>query len=125
MKARSDLLAIIMSAVLGTVWLPSATAQLPEAPLLQASPEYSDKELKSFAAAAIEVQRINDFYLPKLQAARNEKEELDVQRAASGEMTQAVESKGMTVDKFNEIMVVAQLNPQVAGKIVRHINEQR
>lgn len=125
MKVRSSVLAIVLSAAVGIAWMPAATAQVPGPSLLQSPPTYSDDELKLFAAAAIEVQRISDFYLPRLQTAQNAQEEQDVQRAASGEMTQAVESKGMTVDKFNEILVVAQISPDIADRIVRHINEQQ
>lgn len=125
MKVRPGVLAILVSAFLGAAWLPAATAQTVGSPLLQSSPPaYGDEELKSFASAAIAVQRINDFYLPKLQAAQSVQEEQDVQRTASGEMTQAVESTGMTVDKFNEILVIAQLNPEIADRIAHHIKEQ-
>lgn len=125
MKVRSSVLAIIMSAVLGAAWMPAATAQVPGPSVLESPPAYSEQELKLFAGVAIEVQRISDFYLPRLQAAQSAEEEQEVRRAASGEMAQAVEKKGMTVDKFNEIMVVAQLNPELADRIVRHINEQQ
>lgn len=126
MKVRSGVLAIILSTFLGAAWLPAATAQAPGSQPLQSSPPaYGDEELKSFAAAAIEVQRINDFYLPKLQAAQSAQEEQDVQRTASGEMMQAVESKGITVDKFNEILVIAQLDPEIADRIAHHIQAQQ
>ena len=54
---RSTIMAAML-ALLGVAAIPMAWAQTESTPTEQATP-YSDTELKSFAAAAVEVHRIN------------------------------------------------------------------
>jgi hypothetical protein len=88
----------------------------------QAASGISDAELQSFAVAVIEVQRINDIYVPKLESAKSPEEQAQVRQAASQEMVRAVETKGMSVDRYKEIMTNAQANPAVAARVQEHIN---
>src|SRR5262245_4123750 len=75
----------------------------------QAKP-VSDKEIETFAAAATEVRQLNKQWAPKVEAAENESPEAAeaVRRQALTEMAQAVERKGMSVDRYEEIFTVAQ-----------------
>lgn len=88
-----------------------------EAPQSQA---VSDKEIETFAAAATEVRRLNKQWAPRLEAAANESKEAEeaVRRQALTEMAQAVEDKGMSVDRYEQIFTVAQSNGDVRRKIV-------
>jgi hypothetical protein len=113
-------------ALLAVSWIPISHAQAQGAPAEGAQPAsaYSDSELKSFAVAALDVQRINQAYLPKLQAAGTAEEQQQVRQEATQEMVKAVQKQGMSVDKFNEIAVQARQRPEIAERIQRHIVEE-
>ena len=121
MTIRSSILTMITCALLGIAWAPITMAQ-GGPPSVEPSPSsVSDAELKSFAVAVLEVQRINDAYMPRFHASKTPEEQHQVENAASREMTRAVEKQGMTVDKYKQIMTLAQKNPQVAERIKDHM----
>lgn len=104
---------------------PEVQAAPPEAPAeaqVQSS-AYSEEELQKFAGAAITLRRINDDVVPKLEAAESRAEQQELAQAASMEMVQAVEGKGMSVDRFQEILWQAQNNPVVAQRVVQIIED--
>ncbi len=121
MMIRSRFLTMMAVAVLGFAAAPIAGAQSSQSPAEQPASSFSDDELKSFVVAALEVQRINSVYLPRLQAATTPEEQAQVREAASGEMVQAVEKNGLSVDKYKEILEQAQTNPAVASRVKEHI----
>ena len=96
-------------------------AQLGQLSVAQSSPSYSDAELKSFAEALLEVQRINNAYQPSLEAATTPEEENRVHQAALNEVTQVLKEKGMSVDKYKEIVIIAQNNSDIAERIMQQI----
>ena len=119
---RSTIMAATL-ALLGVAAIPIAWAQSESAaaPTEQATP-YSDAELKSFAAAAVEVHRINSGYLPKMaDAAPDQQRALEQQ--ALRETTAAVEKQGLTSDKYDEILTAAQTRPEVATKVEQFLNK--
>ena len=86
-------------------------------PQQQATPSYSDAEVRSVAMALVAVDRIAHDYLPSLEAAATPEDEDRVREAAVGEATQAINNSGISVDKYNEILLVARNDPQVADRI--------
>ncbi len=110
---------------------PPAAAQIVPAEVLKSAPPeivrtapaYSDGELESFAVAVLEVKRVTDVYLPKLQTAATPEERHQVEETASTEMKQAVVNKGFTVTRFNEILTQAKIHPELAARIRQHIPE--
>lgn len=77
----------------------------------------SDQDLKTFAGAAKEVQRINQTYVPAYQGAQTEEQRKSIEQEAMTKMTDAVKEKGLTIDKYNQIVQAAQADPQVARQI--------
>jgi hypothetical protein len=84
---------------------------------------YSDAELKSFAGAVVEVHRINDAYIPRLQAASTPDEEQQLETAALREMVQAVEKEGISVEKYEEILTKAQTNRDIAYRLKQPLRD--
>lgn len=122
--SRSLVLAVAFGIAAAVPTLPAhgQTLILVEPPVAEAQvPPYSDEELQQFAGAAISVQRINDDVAPKLEAAGSPEEQQELAQAASIEMVQAVEGKGMSVDRFEEILYHAQTNPLVAQRVAQLI----
>ena len=114
------------AAALAIAWASPATAQHGSHPrLAQLASTYSDAELRSFAGAATQIKRINDTYLPKLQAAATPEKQQEVERTASSEMAQALKHEGMTVEKFHEILMHARANPELAERVRQHLPQPR
>lgn len=86
-----------------------------------ASGSYSDQELKSFAVALLEVERIKSAYAPKL--AQNLREQAQVKQAASLELLMALKHQGMSVDKYQEMLSNVQSDPQLAGKVNEYLKQ--
>jgi replicative superfamily II helicase len=128
---RRQFLTTLALAVSALASAPPTAAQIVPAEVLksappeivQTAPAYSDGELKSFAVAVLEVKRVTDVYLPKLQIAATLEERHQVEETASTEMKQAVENKGFTVTRFNEILSQAKIHPELAARIRQHIQE--
>jgi Domain of unknown function (DUF4168) len=121
---RWTLLTTIAFAVLGASWTPVVSAQAPGSPAVeppQQTSSYSDTELKVFALAALNVQRIRNVYLPKLEAAQTPEQEWEVREAAADEMAQAIEGEGMTVGQYREISSQVRQRPELAKRVQEHI----
>jgi len=102
------------------------SAQAPGSPAVQPPQQassYSDSELKSFALAALNVQRIRNLYLPKLDAAKTPEQEQEVRKAATDEMVQAIEGEGMTVRQYREISTQVQQSPELAKRVQEHVRD--
>lgn len=121
MMMQSRFLTMMAVAVLAFAVMPIARAQGGASPSQPPALSYSDDELRSFVVAALEVQRINNTYLPKLQAATTPEEQQQVREEASVEMVQAVEKNGLSVDKYKEILDQARTNPEVASRVKEHV----
>jgi hypothetical protein len=118
---RSTVMTVMLACV-GFVGAPLTWAQSEQAPAEPSTAAYSDAELKSFAAAAADVHRINSNYLPKLAEA-SPGEQRQLEKRALQETTQAVEKQGLTSDKYDEILTAAQSKPEVAKKVEQFLNE--
>ena len=121
MKNRPKLLMMIIALLAATSGpLTAAQSEQPSVEQLN-QPSFSDAELKRLAEAVVELERINGAYQPSLEAAKTTDEENQVRQAAFNEMTKVLKQKGMTVERYKEILLVAQNNPDVAERIRRHI----
>jgi hypothetical protein len=123
---RWTFLVMIAFAVLGPSWTPIASAQVTGTPPVepqQQTSSYSDTELKSFALAAINVVRIRNLYLPKLESAKTPEEVQEVRKAATDEMVQAIESVGMTVDDYTAISKQVRENSEIAKRVQEHVRD--
>jgi hypothetical protein len=88
-------------------------------------PIIEETEIRPFAAVVQDVQRITDFYSPLAAAARTP-EELDrVENAAFDEMKEAVTKKGFAVSRFNQIVAMARLDPDLADRITAHLPQRQ
>jgi Domain of unknown function (DUF4168) len=119
MRSRVMTVMLALVAIAGT---PLTWAQSEQAPAEQSKATYSDAELKSFAAAAVDVHRINSNYLPKLAEASPD-EQRQIEKQAAQETTRAVEKQGLTSDKYDAILTAAQTKPDVAKKVEQFLNE--
>jgi hypothetical protein len=84
-----------------------------------------DATLKSFAVAALAVQRIDESYQPLLQQAEGPNAQEKLRQQASSEMATAIRENGLTVQQYRQIYVLAQTDTQVATKVNGYIEQAR
>ena len=105
--------------------LPAQDTQ-PQQPLPPTrQPDPSQDQLASFASAALEVQQIRSKWLPRIQAADSAEKANEFQVQASTEMVNAVQDKGLTVETYKAIAMAARDNPELAGRIVKLMEQTR
>jgi hypothetical protein len=87
--------------------------------------EPSQDQIASFASAALEVNQIRSKWLPQIQAADNDEKAQKLQEQASAEMVHAIQDKGLTVETYKAIATAARANPDLAGRIVKLMEQAR
>ena len=92
-------------------------------PAATPTPSLSDAELKVFAAAVLDVQRITDNYLPRLKQATTIEDQQQVEEAASAEMARVVANRGMTATRFSQILELTKVSPALADRVRWLIHE--
>ena len=121
-RSRFPITAIAAFALLtGAAWAPVALAegetttppQAPSAP----RPNVSQEQLKSFAVASVEVDKISQEYAPKLEAAKSASDQEAVRQEATEKMVDAVQKKGLSVEDYRRIAIAARANPDLAREI--------
>lgn len=106
-------LAAVFAFALGSA--ASATAQAPP----------SDKELKQFVAASVEVNRINQSSLPEQEKAPSPEAASKLEDEAGTRMEKAVTGRGLTTQRFTEIYEVMQSDPKVRARIIELAKQQK
>ncbi|MFA7526413.1 MAG: DUF4168 domain-containing protein [Ottowia sp.] len=82
------------------------------------SSDFSDEDIAKFAQANQKVQDIQAEYTQKLQGSGGDQEETaDIQQEAQEKMVEAVEDTGLGVEKYNQILQVAQVDPELVKRI--------
>jgi hypothetical protein len=122
-RSRLSITAIAGLALLaGVAWAPAAFAETETTPQRAPvqRPNVSTEQLKSFAVASLEVERISQEYAPKLQAAKTPEDQEAVRREATGKMVDAVQKKGLSVEDYRRIAIAARANPELARQITTY-----
>lgn len=103
----------------------AAPAQATQATPPAKTQDLSDEQLKSFAAATLEVEDLNQKWSPRIAEAKEPSEQESIRRQAMGEMAQAVRDEGLTVQGYNEISKVVQADPETAQTVEAYRAEMR
>lgn len=122
---------VIATAVLtgiGAAWIPAASAQSNlEAPSNQPNSAeqlgIGQQDLKTFAIATREVNQIDADYQPKVDSANTPQERQQIESEAEDKMVEAVQNKGLTVEQYNQIALLAEFDPGVARQIQTYVQE--
>ena len=81
--------------------------------------DLSQTQLESFAAAATRVGEITEQLQVEAQGVESEEELARLQEQAHLEMINAVENEGLTVEEYNMIFQVAQVDPEVNATVMQ------
>jgi len=97
--------------------LPAAAQTESDQPPVAAE-DLSDAQLESFAAAAVEVSEITEQLQMQAQGVEDEAELMELQEQANTQMVAAVEEEGLTIEEYNMIFQVAQVDPELNERLV-------
>lgn len=82
---------------------------------------FSENEIKAFVSAATEIQRINAIFEERVKAAETEQEQRELVIAASIQQNVAVSSRGLTAEKYQQIIERIDTDPAFAERITAQL----
>ena len=117
--------AVLAGALILAVALPmqAQDSQPQQPPTPQVEP--TQDQIESFASAALQVQQIRSKWQTRIQTAESTEKAKELQTQASAEMVSAVKEKGLTVETYTAIATAARDNPELAGRIVKLMEQTR
>jgi hypothetical protein len=123
-SVRRSMLAV---AALAAAWVPAVPAfAAEEQPAKEAldtlQRDIPDQKLDAVADAMQQVASLKETYQQRLNTAPPSDKER-IANEASAVMTKAVTDKGLSVEEYSEILVTAQNDPVVRGKILERIKK--
>jgi len=92
---------------------------------LQEKANVSDQDLKAFAKAYIEVDKIRLAYEPSLRNARDPEQLQNIQREATVKMEKAVEDQGLTREAYVRIFNSVKDDVELRKKTLKLIQEEQ
>ena len=117
---------VAVVAVAMTFASPMALAQTADVePPSRAASQVTDQQLETYAVAALEVQKINQTYQPKISQAESPEEQKILYDKATQEMTQAIRENGMSIEQYNQLTTVVQSNPDLSTKLQSYIEKKQ
>ncbi|MEX0758414.1 MAG: DUF4168 domain-containing protein [Tistlia sp.] len=84
-----------------------------------------DAQLQSFAAATLEVERLNEEWADRIAGAGDAEEQQAMRTQAMEQMAEAVREEGLTVPEYNAIVEVVQADPEVAETVNTYRDDMR
>ena len=83
----------------------------------------SDNELRTFAKAYLEFEKIRAEYAPKMGAASTPKEKGMVEQEAVVKFDQALQKEGLTIQQYSAMYQTVSVDQQLREKVLRLIEE--
>ncbi len=127
---RLGLRHIMLVAVIGlfSLWLvPAVHSEQPQHPASQqgSDQQVSDQELKAFAKAYVEYQKVRQHYESSLSNAKDAAEKERIQQEGTQRAREAVEKQGLSVESYKRIFSTVNGNKELRKKALNLINEER
>ena len=117
--------AALISVVLLDVPAPINAQELPAQTQSAEPTKVSDKDLRAFARAYVEYQRIRQIYEPRLGKVQDPKEKEKIQREGDLKVKEALEKHGLTPQSYNRLFTAVNGNEQLRQKALKVIDEER
>lgn len=87
--------------------------------------ETEESQLRPFARAYVEVQKIREFYEPQLGTAQDPQKANEVEREAKSKITDAIVKEGLTLDSYSQIVQTANADETLRKRIIELIDEEK
>lgn len=122
MKLSEHVSALALAGLIGVATPFTAAAQVEQVP--PTAQEISSDEIDAFVVAYESVTTIEAEYTEQMAQTTDQTELLDLQQEAQVRMSEAVEATpGMDVDRYVEILTIAQADPALKARIVEKLQQ--
>lgn len=116
-------LAVALAIGAGFVSAPVQAQQSMPQQQAPAQQQVSDQEIQVFASALQEVQKIVVAYSPRIEEAKDPAQAQKLHAEAQQKMAEAVESSGLSVEKYNQVAKLAESDKDVLNRVKQHMNQ--
>jgi hypothetical protein len=87
--------------------------------------ETEEVQLRSFARAYVEVQKIREFYKPQLGPTQDPQKANEIEREARSKISEAIVKEGLTPDSYSQMVQTANADEALRKRIIELINEEK
>jgi hypothetical protein len=87
--------------------------------------ETEEIQLRSFAKAYVQVQKIREFYEPQLGTTQDPQKANEIEREAKSKIGEAIAKEGLTLDSYGQIVQTANADDALRKRIIELINEEK
>ena len=85
----------------------------------------SDKELKAFAKAYVDYQKIRRTYAPALEQAKDPAQKKQIEQEANAKIKRSLDAQGLSVARYNQIFAQVNSDPPLRKKVLEQVEEER
>jgi len=107
-----------------SVTLAATDAPSPQAPPAPAASSIPDATIGKAGAALRDVANLQEKYQPKMESAGSQQEKQGLAERANAEAVQAIQSHGLSVQEYSNVVRSAQANPQLRQRLLDAANKQ-
>ena len=115
-RPATALAALLLASVMAVPLSAAAQAAAPASPQAGTT-EFTEDQLKSFAAATLEVEELHQKYSTQIAAAKEPVAQDAIRGQAMEEMTKAVREKGLSIEEYNSIVSQLYVDPKMAETV--------
>lgn len=123
----------------GIAFVPNSWAQEPTAPVGENPPpieqlfpsrsglnasDISSEKISQFVQAYLKVVALIDRRESDLQGAETESESLQMQQEIQAEALQLIETEGLTVQEYLQLLGLANIDPEFGERVAAHLQEE-
>ena len=128
MRKLSSISFVGVSLLLLSMFLPASIVQAQEAAPVPSTPgdqrALTDTELRSFAKAYLEFEKVRVEYAPKIGAANTAQEKGMVEQEAVVKFGKAIEKEGLTIQQYSVLYQIVSADQHLREKVLRLIEEE-
>ena len=106
------------------VTLAAPDAASPQAPPAPAASSFPEATIGKAGAALRDVANLQEKYQPKMESAGSQQEKQGLAERANAEAVQAIQSHGLSVQEYSNVVRSAQTNPQLRQRLLDAANKQ-
>jgi len=121
---KSTIKTIILSACLAFGASSSAAQEL-RAPGAAARDNIGETDLRAFAKAYLQSEKIRSEYGPKFNSASSQQEKGAVEQEAVTKFNEAVEHEGLTMQQYTGLYQTVSTDPELRARVLRLVEEER
>jgi dolichyl-phosphate-mannose--protein O-mannosyl transferase len=85
----------------------------------------TEAQLKSFARAYVQIEKIRDAYAPQLQQSQDPQKGMEIQNEAKQKIDEALAKEGMTAESYNQTARLVSADNALRSKVIEFIARER